>query len=294
MESLGIDSADIGLPGAGPHVVDTVTRLAQEIVIGQDEDPAQLRGADRGGRHPARSSRSRRRSASRSRSRASSALRPSGSTPRTGTSTGCSASRRTRYRSPCARGPPGHVRDRGHDPRAPRPRPRHVHDGDARGRRAGLRLRHGRARDAQRRAQPRRVRLRARRGGEPGGQGRLARPPGPRPRRHQRPLGPGGRRAPRPRLRARHRRARRQHADGPAPRQPAAARLDRPRPDAPPRLLRGGVRGDGRAASPTTIRSSAATPSAPARASTPRPSSRPARRATSGCRTASTPACPPR
>ncbi len=35
MESLGIDSADIGLPGAGPHVVDTVTRLAQEIVIGK-------------------------------------------------------------------------------------------------------------------------------------------------------------------------------------------------------------------------------------------------------------------
>jgi 2-isopropylmalate synthase len=32
MEALGIDSADIGLPGAGPHVVDTVTRIAQEIV----------------------------------------------------------------------------------------------------------------------------------------------------------------------------------------------------------------------------------------------------------------------
>jgi len=32
MESLGIDSADIGLPGAGPHVVATVTRLAEEIV----------------------------------------------------------------------------------------------------------------------------------------------------------------------------------------------------------------------------------------------------------------------
>jgi 2-isopropylmalate synthase len=32
MEALGIDSADIGLPGAGPHVVATVTRLAQEIV----------------------------------------------------------------------------------------------------------------------------------------------------------------------------------------------------------------------------------------------------------------------
>jgi 2-isopropylmalate synthase len=32
MESLGLDTADIGLPGAGPHVVETVTRLAQEIV----------------------------------------------------------------------------------------------------------------------------------------------------------------------------------------------------------------------------------------------------------------------
>ena len=32
MEALGIDAADIGLPGAGPHVVRTVTRLAQEIV----------------------------------------------------------------------------------------------------------------------------------------------------------------------------------------------------------------------------------------------------------------------
>lgn len=31
MESLGIDSADIGLPGAGPHVLSHVTRLAQEI-----------------------------------------------------------------------------------------------------------------------------------------------------------------------------------------------------------------------------------------------------------------------
>jgi 2-isopropylmalate synthase len=32
MESLSIDSADIGLPGAGPHVVASVTRLAREIV----------------------------------------------------------------------------------------------------------------------------------------------------------------------------------------------------------------------------------------------------------------------
>src|SRR5436309_14045676 len=31
MEQLGIDTADIGLPGAGPPVVRDVTRLAQEI-----------------------------------------------------------------------------------------------------------------------------------------------------------------------------------------------------------------------------------------------------------------------
>ena len=32
MDGLGIDTADIGLPGAGPHVVADVERLAREIV----------------------------------------------------------------------------------------------------------------------------------------------------------------------------------------------------------------------------------------------------------------------
>src|SRR4249919_4059143 len=32
IDSLGIDSADIGLPGAGPHVVRDVERLAKEIL----------------------------------------------------------------------------------------------------------------------------------------------------------------------------------------------------------------------------------------------------------------------
>ena len=32
IDSLGIDSADIGLPGAGPHVVRDVERLAREIL----------------------------------------------------------------------------------------------------------------------------------------------------------------------------------------------------------------------------------------------------------------------
>jgi 2-isopropylmalate synthase len=35
MEALGIDSADIGLPGAGPHVVAAVERLAREIADGK-------------------------------------------------------------------------------------------------------------------------------------------------------------------------------------------------------------------------------------------------------------------
>lgn len=35
MESLGIGSADIGLPGAGPHVVRTVTALTEEIARGK-------------------------------------------------------------------------------------------------------------------------------------------------------------------------------------------------------------------------------------------------------------------
>jgi hypothetical protein len=35
IDRLGIDTADIGLPGAGPHVVQDVERLAREIVTGR-------------------------------------------------------------------------------------------------------------------------------------------------------------------------------------------------------------------------------------------------------------------
>src|SRR5690349_20892882 len=35
IDRLGIDTADIGLPGAGPHVVQDVERLAREIVDGR-------------------------------------------------------------------------------------------------------------------------------------------------------------------------------------------------------------------------------------------------------------------
>ena len=48
MDGLGIDSADIGLPGAGPHVVATVTRLAREIVERKTAEAAGFRAARTG------------------------------------------------------------------------------------------------------------------------------------------------------------------------------------------------------------------------------------------------------
>ena len=53
IDRLGIDTADIGLPGAGPHVVRDVERLAQEIVDQRLKVARQLRGADAGRRHQA-------------------------------------------------------------------------------------------------------------------------------------------------------------------------------------------------------------------------------------------------
>ena len=35
LDEIGVDTADIGLPGAGPHVVRDVERLAREIVDGK-------------------------------------------------------------------------------------------------------------------------------------------------------------------------------------------------------------------------------------------------------------------
>ena len=46
IDRLGIESADIGLPGAGPHVVRDVERLAREIVDARLRVAAELRCAD--------------------------------------------------------------------------------------------------------------------------------------------------------------------------------------------------------------------------------------------------------
>ena len=53
MDALGIDTADIGLPGAGPQVARDVERLARAIAEGRLTIRRQLRGADDGRRHQA-------------------------------------------------------------------------------------------------------------------------------------------------------------------------------------------------------------------------------------------------
>ena len=53
LDRIGIDTADIGLPGAGPHVVRDVERLAREIVDCAPANPGELRRAHGRQRHPA-------------------------------------------------------------------------------------------------------------------------------------------------------------------------------------------------------------------------------------------------
>ena len=53
MDALGIDTADIGLPGAGPKVAEDVERLARAIARRADGDPRQLRRPNRRGGHHA-------------------------------------------------------------------------------------------------------------------------------------------------------------------------------------------------------------------------------------------------
>ncbi len=53
MEALGINSLDMGLPGAGPRAVADCEALAREIVRNQNEDSRQLRGAHPRERYPA-------------------------------------------------------------------------------------------------------------------------------------------------------------------------------------------------------------------------------------------------
>ena len=114
LDRIGIDTTDIGLPGAGPHVVRDVERLAREIVEAKLEDPRELRGAHRRQRH-------------RADRRDLAAYRPadrvlllhrlqprSAGTRRTGPSTTCSAAPRRPIALRGQAGPRGDVRHRGH------------------------------------------------------------------------------------------------------------------------------------------------------------------------------------
>ena len=51
MESLGIDSVNIGLPGAGPRAAADTEALAREIATNRMKIQAELRGANGGGGH---------------------------------------------------------------------------------------------------------------------------------------------------------------------------------------------------------------------------------------------------
>ena len=93
MNDIGIDNADIGLPGAGPHVQKTVEALAREIVSAKLNVAPSAAGRTHEN-DVGRSSRSRSASASPSRRICSSAHRRSGSSRKSGTSTGSSSSRR--------------------------------------------------------------------------------------------------------------------------------------------------------------------------------------------------------
>ena len=53
MDALGIDTADIGLPGAGPKVVEDVNAAGARHRRRADGDPRQLRRPHRGGRYHA-------------------------------------------------------------------------------------------------------------------------------------------------------------------------------------------------------------------------------------------------
>ena len=53
MEALGIESVNIGLPGAGPRAFADTEALAREIVDLPPEDSAELRRAHPQERHPA-------------------------------------------------------------------------------------------------------------------------------------------------------------------------------------------------------------------------------------------------
>ncbi len=227
LDRIGVDTADIGLPGAGPHVVKDVERLAREIgdarlrirancaartLIADVQPIADIVAAHR---------------ACRSSAAASSARARSAATRRTGPSITCSAAPKRPSASRCRAGPDRDVRHRRHDAVGSRHAAAAVHDRHPRGRVAHLHRRHRRARDAGGRARRRAVRAaRHRRGRRARRRHRLARPPRSRHGDDQQRGRARGRRLARARHDPRHRRARRQHADGPADGQPRAHGLD--------------------------------------------------------------------
>ena len=245
---LGIDTADIGLPGAGPHVVRDVERLAREIADAAAARDGQLRRADARRRHQADRRDLAARRASRSSAARSSARARCGSTPRAGRIDQLLQLTEEAITLRGGRGAAGHVRDRGHDARRSRHAAPALLDGDPRRRVARLRRRHRRPRDAGRArrrscgSSRRSSRSAAAASGSTGTATAIAtsrsstRSPRSRPARR-------GCTA----TAHRHRRARRQHADGHAARQPRADGLHRARPVGARRVLRGRLGGDRRA-----------------------------------------------
>ena len=230
MDALGIDTADIGLPGAGPKVAKDVERLARAIADGrlkiQANCAARTVVAD---------------------------IRPIADIQqRTGVPIECGAFIGSSPIRQYAEGwtldflqkahrggadlrrqgrADGDVRDRGHDASRSRLAAPPVHDGDPRRRQAAVRGGHGRPLDAERRAGRRVVREVADRRARRRRRHRLARAPRSRLRRRVEHRRARGRRDAAARRRARHRRALRQHADRSADGQPGDDGLSRQRSD---------------------------------------------------------------
>ena len=196
IDALRIDTADIGLPGAGPHVVErrrapgardrrisacsVQANCAARTLIADIKPIAEI--SQRTGH------------ADRVRARSSGRAR-FGSTPRAGRSISCCKLTEEAITLRGGRGPAGDVRHRRHDARRSRHAARLYSTRDPRRRAPRLHRRHRRPRDAARAraavvrfvAQVRR-RMRRRR------RHRLARPPRPRPRDHEHAGGARGRR----------------------------------------------------------------------------------------------------
>ena len=175
INDLGIDTADIGLPGAGPHVVQDVERLAREIVDAQAGRARQLRVADAHRRHPAHRGH---RAAHRPRHRGVHVHRIEPDPPvRRGLDARSPAAPDRGGRELCREaGADRDVRHGRHDARRSGFAARAVLDGDSRRRQPHLHRGHGRPRDAGRRRGRREVRAVDRRRVRRRRRHRLARP----------------------------------------------------------------------------------------------------------------------